>query len=149
MRSDSNLIFAVIFSGVLFFILGMLYERNNPPEKKENLYQGKEENYTPKGIENSFDEGLDQTLNQKNKVCNKEAALDDFYYWMDFTYPDWKISGDVSIVSAGEECTFNIRFTAKNPHYTYENAQRVIVIQLDYVNDYQSIRVRTLRGTLY
>ena len=84
MKSDSNLIIAVIVSGVLFFILGMHYERNNPPEKKENSYQAEEKSYTPREEDISFDEDIDQTLNQKNKVCNKESALDNFYLWMDF-----------------------------------------------------------------
>ena len=148
MKSDSNLIIAVIVSGVLFFILGMHYERNNPPEKKENSYQAEEKSYTPREEDISFDEDIDQTLNQKNKVCNKESALDNFYLWMDFNYPDWKIYGDVSILSAGE-CVFNIRFTTKDPRNFWDDRKEVIVTQLNYVDDYQSFNVRTLRGTLY
>lgn len=147
MRSDSNLIFGIIFSGVLFFILGVLYERNNPPEKNENLYQEKEENYSPRDNENSFEEGLDPTLNKKKEFCNEEAVLDNFYFWMNFNYPDWKIYGDVSIISAGE-CTYNIRFTTKDPSAFYTDRKDVIVLQLYYLNDLQ-MGVRTLRGRLH
>lgn len=84
MKSDSNLIIAVIVSGVLFFLLGMHYERNNPPEKKENSYQEKEENYTPreKGIsfqgenENGIPpEELGRTIDSLKKAAEENLPV--------------------------------------------------------------------------
>ncbi len=66
MKSDSNLIIAVIASGVLFFILGMHYERNNPPEKKGNSYQAEEKNYTPK------EEGISFQGENENGIPSEE-----------------------------------------------------------------------------
>jgi hypothetical protein len=96
MKSDSNLIIAVIASGVLFFILGMHYERNNPPEKKGNSYQEKEENYTPqeKGIsfqgeiENDINsEELSGTIDSLKKVAAAELPIScSFEYLEDINF---------------------------------------------------------------
>jgi hypothetical protein len=96
MKSDSNLIIAVIVSGVLFFILGMHYQRNNPPEKKENSYQEKEENYTPqeKGIsfqgeiENDINsEELSRTTDSLNEVAVAELPVScSFEYLEDINF---------------------------------------------------------------
>jgi len=88
MKSDSNLIIAVIASGVLFFILGIHYERNNPPKKKGNSYQEKEENYTPgeKGIsfqgevENDIFRRYIRTLDSLDKVAAELPVSCSFEY---------------------------------------------------------------------
>lgn len=94
MKSDSNLIIAVIVSGVLFFILGMHYERNNPQEKKGNSYQEKEENYTPreKGIsfqgeiENEIIRRKARTIDSLDKVAAELPVSCNFEYIEDINF---------------------------------------------------------------
>ena len=69
MKSDSNLIIAVIVSGVLFFILGMHYDRNNPPEKKENSYQAEEKSYTPR------EKGISLQGENENGIPSEELRI--------------------------------------------------------------------------
>jgi hypothetical protein len=141
MKSNTDLLIAAIISGVLFFGLGFFFGQNSNQKQIENSFNEE--------LENEEWKEFDQSLSQKSKVCNEDTALENFRYWMDFNYPDWKIFGEVSIVSAGD-CAYNLRFTTINPNLIgYGGDKEVIVVQLNYVNDYQQFNVKFLRGILY
>lgn len=96
---------------------------------------------------NSEMQGIDLTREQ---LCNEITVEENFRYWMDFKYPDWKIYDDIVIVSSGD-CSYNLRFTTINPHLSKFGMEEksIIVAQFDYTNNYEEFSVKILRGTLY
>jgi hypothetical protein len=141
MKSDSNLIIAVIVSGVLFFTLGMHYERNNPSERKGNSYQKKEGNYTPgeKGIsfqgENENDiiiREIVRTIDSLDKIAAELPVSCNFEYIEDINF---KKHVRISISNNTKEEINSVRLnslysSAKNVfgiHTNFESTERITI----------------------
>jgi hypothetical protein len=80
-----------------------------------------------------------------NIPCTSERALKDFYSYMKFYYPDYKIYGK-PVVKEHSTCTYRIQFTTSNPHF-YE--KEVMIVEITFNNYNTRYRFSTIRGMLY
>jgi multisubunit Na+/H+ antiporter MnhB subunit len=83
---------------------------------------------------------------KKAEKCTQDNALLQFRSYMKFYYPDWKIYGNPTTRESAD-CTFQVEFTTMNPRIKYE--KEVIVVEIEFVEDYTKYYFRTVRGLLY
>jgi serine/threonine protein kinase len=72
----------------------------------------------------------------KKVTRTEENALSNFYKYMKFNYPDWKIT-DTPVIQENSECVYQIRCTTINPHVSTPFLGQVF-IRLLRVNNVQS-----------
>lgn len=80
------------------------------------------------------------------KNCTKENALYQFYSYMKFYYPDWKIYGK-PITQKSSDCKFEIQFTTMDPHIKLE--KEIIIVEISFSFDGSEYYFNKIRGTLY
>lgn len=83
---------------------------------------------------------------RKDTTCTKERTLKNFYSYMKFYYPDWKVSGAPVIKDQGN-CIYRIRFATLNPHLLFE--REIVIVEISYDDDYVKYYVKVLRGYLH
>jgi len=87
----------------------------------------------------------------RDKLCNKEVAIQNVKTWMNNNYPDWKIVGDFTATQT-DDCIYQVEFTAINPHFSGFGTEQkeIIIIEFSYVEgDYNRGYFKSIRGTLY
>lgn len=81
--------------------------------------------------------------------CTVENALEQFYSYMKFNYPDWHIYGK-PVVFENSDCSYKIRFTTMDPHLKILDEKEVIVVEISFAGvKYDTYYFRVIRGTLY
>src|SRR5690554_6731676 len=112
-------IITILISGIVFFGIGFLVGKESQKKELERIEEQKAEEQA-EIIEQQRVQAVIEEMNKRNSLrsqaCSKEAAEANLKYWMNFNYPDWKITTDITVVEAGD-CTYDLRFTAINPHF--------------------------------
>jgi len=86
----------------------------------------------------------------KTVTCKKDSALKNFYSYMKFNYPDWKIT-DIPVIQESSDCVYQIRCTTINPHTSMYGIidKDILIVEISYDYNFDNYYFKRIRGLLY
>jgi len=144
MKSGEIIVVTSIITGVIAFLFGL--EIGSHPSSRPNEGDSPIIERQPEAASNSR---LDEI---RSHHCAEEAVEVNFVSWMEFYWPDKKMSSDLTVLEVGD-CEYNIRFEIKygkeQPGFIGFAGPTIYIYQMTYSDDFEQFNLKPIRGVLF